>query len=223
MAAGERVEPHVGELRAGITFTRYYWQLELDERCDRPGARSCPGARRRRIDRARAAAVQTYAAPPVKSQSGGNTARGFTRAHGRGTVQGRPAPRAGRCARAQGAGCGAPMNAGQDWCRTAAPARRAACSPASHQLAARGGGAVGGGRCWSPARPWTAYAALSKPSAHPRSALSAARPARAERRRQSPGRRPPLSTATPPPTCQMRAGVAKALLPLVKAPKMPLP
>ncbi len=31
MAAGERVEPHVGEFRAGLTFTRYYWQLELDE------------------------------------------------------------------------------------------------------------------------------------------------------------------------------------------------
>jgi carbamoyl-phosphate synthase large subunit len=32
MAAGERVEPHVGEFRAGMTFTRYYWQLELDQR-----------------------------------------------------------------------------------------------------------------------------------------------------------------------------------------------
>jgi carbamoyl-phosphate synthase large subunit len=31
MAAGERVEPHVGEFRAGVTFTRFYWQLELDE------------------------------------------------------------------------------------------------------------------------------------------------------------------------------------------------
>ena len=31
MARGERVEPHVGAFRAGITFTRYYWQLELDE------------------------------------------------------------------------------------------------------------------------------------------------------------------------------------------------
>jgi carbamoyl-phosphate synthase large subunit len=31
MAAGERIEPHVGEYRAGVTFTRYYWQLELDE------------------------------------------------------------------------------------------------------------------------------------------------------------------------------------------------
>jgi carbamoyl-phosphate synthase large subunit len=32
MAAGETVQPHVGEFRDGITFTRYYWQLELDER-----------------------------------------------------------------------------------------------------------------------------------------------------------------------------------------------
>jgi carbamoyl-phosphate synthase large subunit len=31
MAAGERIEPHVGQYRAGVTFTRYYWQLELDE------------------------------------------------------------------------------------------------------------------------------------------------------------------------------------------------
>jgi carbamoyl-phosphate synthase large subunit len=30
MARGEPVEPHVGEFRAGLTFTRYYWQLELD-------------------------------------------------------------------------------------------------------------------------------------------------------------------------------------------------
>jgi carbamoyl-phosphate synthase large subunit len=31
MARGERIEPHVGEFRSGITFSRYYWQLELDE------------------------------------------------------------------------------------------------------------------------------------------------------------------------------------------------
>jgi carbamoyl-phosphate synthase large subunit len=31
MARGEAVEPHVGEFRAGVTFTRYYWQLELDQ------------------------------------------------------------------------------------------------------------------------------------------------------------------------------------------------
>src|SRR5918998_1932515 len=30
MARGERVEPHVGEFRHGHTFTRWYWQIELD-------------------------------------------------------------------------------------------------------------------------------------------------------------------------------------------------
>ncbi len=30
MAAGETVAPHVGDYRDGLTFTRYYWQLELD-------------------------------------------------------------------------------------------------------------------------------------------------------------------------------------------------
>jgi carbamoyl-phosphate synthase large subunit len=31
MARGERIAPHVGQFRAGVTFTRYFWQLELDE------------------------------------------------------------------------------------------------------------------------------------------------------------------------------------------------
>lgn len=31
MASGETVEPHVGEFRSGQTFTRWYWQIELDE------------------------------------------------------------------------------------------------------------------------------------------------------------------------------------------------
>ncbi len=30
MARGERIAPHVGDFAAGHTFTRYYWQLELD-------------------------------------------------------------------------------------------------------------------------------------------------------------------------------------------------
>jgi carbamoyl-phosphate synthase large subunit len=30
MARGERIEPHVGEFRADVTFTRYFWQLELN-------------------------------------------------------------------------------------------------------------------------------------------------------------------------------------------------
>jgi carbamoyl-phosphate synthase large subunit len=31
LACGERVEPHVGEFEAGRTFTRFFWQIELDE------------------------------------------------------------------------------------------------------------------------------------------------------------------------------------------------
>ncbi len=31
MARGEQIQPHIGEFRDGVTFTRYYWQLELDE------------------------------------------------------------------------------------------------------------------------------------------------------------------------------------------------
>jgi carbamoyl-phosphate synthase large subunit len=43
MAAGERIAPHVGELREGLTFTRYYWQLELDERMCPTGSEIVPG------------------------------------------------------------------------------------------------------------------------------------------------------------------------------------
>ncbi len=43
MAAGEHVEPHVGQFRAGRTFTRYYWQLELDERLQPTGREIVPG------------------------------------------------------------------------------------------------------------------------------------------------------------------------------------
>jgi carbamoyl-phosphate synthase large subunit len=43
MARGERVAPHVGEFRADITFTRYYWQLELDERMRPTGREIVPG------------------------------------------------------------------------------------------------------------------------------------------------------------------------------------
>jgi carbamoyl-phosphate synthase large subunit len=43
MAAGERIEPHVGEFNAGMTFTRYYWQLELDERLSPTGRDIVPG------------------------------------------------------------------------------------------------------------------------------------------------------------------------------------
>jgi carbamoyl-phosphate synthase large subunit len=43
MAAGEAVAPHVGEFRAGMTFTRYYWQLELDEELLPTGRDIVPG------------------------------------------------------------------------------------------------------------------------------------------------------------------------------------
>jgi len=43
MAAGERISPHVGDFRAGMTFTRYYWQLELDEQLQPTGREIVPG------------------------------------------------------------------------------------------------------------------------------------------------------------------------------------
>jgi carbamoyl-phosphate synthase large subunit len=43
MAGGERIEPHVGEFRAGMSFTRYYWQLELDEQSRPTGREIVPG------------------------------------------------------------------------------------------------------------------------------------------------------------------------------------
>ena len=43
MAAGEAPAPHVGEFNAGITFTRYYWQLELDESLTPTGRDIVPG------------------------------------------------------------------------------------------------------------------------------------------------------------------------------------
>jgi carbamoyl-phosphate synthase large subunit len=46
MAAGEQVEPHVGEFRAGMSFTRYYWQLELDAQLQPTGREIVPGAPR---------------------------------------------------------------------------------------------------------------------------------------------------------------------------------
>jgi carbamoyl-phosphate synthase large subunit len=43
MAAGEQIAPHVGEYTPGIAFTRYYWQLELDERMQPTGKDILPG------------------------------------------------------------------------------------------------------------------------------------------------------------------------------------
>jgi carbamoyl-phosphate synthase large subunit len=43
LASGEHVEPHVGEYRDGISFTRYYWQIELDSRLHPTGREIVPG------------------------------------------------------------------------------------------------------------------------------------------------------------------------------------
>ncbi len=43
MAAGERIAPHPGRFRAPLTFSRYYWQLELDERLRPTGRELVPG------------------------------------------------------------------------------------------------------------------------------------------------------------------------------------
>jgi carbamoyl-phosphate synthase large subunit len=43
MAAGDEIAPHVGEFREGSTFTRYYWQLELDEHLVPTGRDIVPG------------------------------------------------------------------------------------------------------------------------------------------------------------------------------------
>jgi carbamoyl-phosphate synthase large subunit len=43
MAAGEQPAAHVGEFRSGMTFTRYYWQLELDHTLSPTGRDILPG------------------------------------------------------------------------------------------------------------------------------------------------------------------------------------
>ena len=77
MARGERIEPHVGEFRAGISFTRYFWQLELDEAAaadrtrHRRAARSSPPTRRagpaQPVRRARAAVCTELSVRPLEA------------------------------------------------------------------------------------------------------------------------------------------------------------
>ena len=43
MAGGERIDAHVGEFNEGMTFTRYYWQLELDPGMAPTGRDIVPG------------------------------------------------------------------------------------------------------------------------------------------------------------------------------------
>jgi carbamoyl-phosphate synthase large subunit len=47
MARGETIEPHVGEFRHGHTFTRWYWQTELDEQLRPSGRDIVPDGPRR--------------------------------------------------------------------------------------------------------------------------------------------------------------------------------
>jgi carbamoyl-phosphate synthase large subunit len=47
MAAGEKPEPHVGTFNSGMSFTRYYWQLELDEQMRPTGREIVPRGPRR--------------------------------------------------------------------------------------------------------------------------------------------------------------------------------
>src|SRR4051794_12226569 len=46
MAAGERIEPHVGDFRANVTFTRWYWQIELDDELKPTGREMLAGGYR---------------------------------------------------------------------------------------------------------------------------------------------------------------------------------
>ena len=47
MAQGERIEPHVGEFLAGRTFTRFFWQIELDAEMQPTGRDIVPDGPRR--------------------------------------------------------------------------------------------------------------------------------------------------------------------------------
>ena len=46
LAGGERIEPHVGDFEAGVTFSRWYWQVALDEDLVPTGREIVPGGPR---------------------------------------------------------------------------------------------------------------------------------------------------------------------------------
>ncbi len=46
MARGERIEPHLGDFQAGMTFTRWFWQIELDRDLEPTGRDIVPGGPR---------------------------------------------------------------------------------------------------------------------------------------------------------------------------------
>jgi len=51
MARGESIDPHVGEFRSGHTFTRWFWQTELDENLEPTGRDiTADGPRPSRLD-----------------------------------------------------------------------------------------------------------------------------------------------------------------------------
>ena len=86
MAAGEAVEPHVGEFARRPTFTRYFWQLELDERdaADR--------ARHRRPAGPAAPALTTRGRPALDLTAPRRRAPGPCRRTSRGTRAARRRP-----------------------------------------------------------------------------------------------------------------------------------
>ena len=62
---GRDVEPHVGEFRPGLTFTRYYWQLELDGELHPTGREIVPGGAAAALSRRR---VRVGGRRPVPSR-----------------------------------------------------------------------------------------------------------------------------------------------------------
>ena len=113
MAAGESVAPHVGEFRAGMTFTRYYWQLELDEQLRPDGPRDRPGGPPRRAEGAPGleSALWPRCSPTRRCRPPRSSSRADALAEA-------PAPGARAASRGgpSCANCGAPMAPGQDWC-----------------------------------------------------------------------------------------------------------
>jgi len=72
MGRGEAIDPHVGEFRSGVTSTRYYWQLALDESLAPTGRGTLeppgpPGPRSRQSPTPRPPALGAPPPPPASS------------------------------------------------------------------------------------------------------------------------------------------------------------
>ena len=134
LAAGERSAPHVGEFAHGMTFTRYYWQLELDSQMRPTGREIVPGGPPPRAEGA-ASAVLLGAGKlqesEIVSPSYSPIPRGLSAAADRGAAGAEPDAQRIRterrrarlarspCARPGArtcANCGAELQDGQDWC-----------------------------------------------------------------------------------------------------------